>query len=364
MRALKIIVAGGGTGGHIFPAIAIANALRRKNPEAEILFVGAEGKMEMEKVPQAGYPIEGLTIAGFNRSSLIKNIALPFKLVKSFLQVRRIFSRFQPDAVIGVGGYSSFPVLKYAQWKKIPSFIHEANSFGGKSNILLSRKATKVFTATEGMEKFFPAEKIIVTGNPVRQSLVQNNTPRSEACSSFGLEGRGVVVLCVGGSLGARSINKAIDQGLEKLLQNGIELIWQTGKPYFSEAQKTTTGRKGVFVTDFITAMDKAYAAADMVVSRSGAMALAELCVMQKPPILVPYPFAAEDHQTANAQKLTEKGAAIMIKDNETETRLVNEIIQLAADDDRRNKMREALKPLAITDADEKVADEILKVLK
>ena len=232
----RLIIAGGGTGGHIFPAIAIANAMKKIDSSIEILFVGAKGRMEMEKVPQAGYNIEGLDIAGFNRSSLIKNIGLPFKLIKSFFQVRTIFKRFKPDAAIGVGGYSSFPVLRFAQAKGIKTFIHESNSFAGKSNILLGRKATKIFTGTDGMEKFFPKEKIIVTGNPVRNSISDAAITRSEGIKFFSLDEAKKTVLIVGGSLGAKSINEAIDKGLDDFLRRGLQLIWQTGKPYAAKA--------------------------------------------------------------------------------------------------------------------------------
>ncbi len=259
----------------------------------------------MEKVPQAGYKIEGLDIAGFNRSSLIKNIGLPFKLVKSFFQVRKIINRFKPDAVIGVGGYSSFPVLRFAQAKRIPTFIHESNSFAGKSNMMLGKKATKVFTGTDGMEKFFPTEKIMVTGNPVR--LVHCHKPLYQEKKEFvffhwmKIKKR---YLVVGGSLGAKSINEAIDKNLDQLLNAGLQLIWQTGKPYAAKAKEHIAGKASVWVNDFITQMEYAYAAADIVVARAGAMTVAELCVVKKPVLFVPYPFAAEDHQTVNAMQL------------------------------------------------------------
>lgn len=356
---LSVIVAGGGTGGHIFPAIAIANALRQLHPDTDILFVGAKGKMEMEKVPQAGYPIEGLTIAGFNRSSLIKNIGLPVKLIRSFLQVAGIFKRNQPDAVIGVGGYSSFPVLRYAQWKGIPTFIHEANSFGGKSNILLSKKATAVFTATDGMEKFFPAHKIVVTGNPVRQNITQSGISKEEACQFFGLNPNKKTVLCVGGSLGAKSINEALQQHVQQLIQQDIQLIWQTGKSF--AAPDKIDQSSGIYRSEFITQMDMAYAAADVVVSRSGAMALAELCVVKKPSILVPYPFAAEDHQTANAMNLVQKNAAVLVKDQDAMNQLVPAILNLVQDEQKQATLRSEIAKLAVTDADTIVAKAILK---
>ncbi len=312
----KIILAGGGTGGHIFPAIAIANALKKKDPAIEILFVGAKGKMEMEKVPQAGYEIKGIDIAGFNRSSLIKNIALPFKLIKSFFQVRRIIKDFKPDAVIGVGGYSSFPVLRYAQAKGIPSFIHESNSFAGKSNILLGKKATKIFVASDGMEKFFPSSRIRITGNPVRNNIVKSSMSREEGIKFFELDPSRKTVFVTGGSLGAKGINEAIAAGIELFIQNDVQLIWQTGKPFLENAKGAAKGKKGIWVGDFISKMEYAYAAADVVVSRSGAMSIAELCVVKKPVVFVPFPFAAEDHQTVNARNLVNKNAGLMVKDD------------------------------------------------
>ena len=360
-RGGRIIIAGGGTGGHIFPAIAIANALKKIDSSIEILFVGAKGKMEMERVPQAGYQIHGLDIAGFNRSSLIKNISLPFKLVKSFLQVRTIVKNFRPDAIIGVGGYSSFPVLRFGQAKGIPTFIHESNSFAGKSNILLSKKATRVFVATDGMEKFFPKEKIVVTGNPVRTSISQSAISRSEAIQFFGLNESKRTVFAVGGSLGARSINQAIATHLSELLNAGLQLIWQTGKSS-REFAATAEGKSSVWVNEFITEMEKAYAAADIVVSRAGAMAIAELCVVKKPVLFVPYPFAAEDHQTANARNLVNRNAALMVKDSEAIHKLVPMVIELAGDEQKQNELRQNIGILAITDADQRIAEEILRL--
>lgn len=359
----RIIIAGGGTGGHIFPAIAIANAIKKIEPQSEILFVGAKGKMEMEKVPQAGYRIEGLDIAGFNRSSLIKNIGLPFKLLKSFFQVRKIFSDFKPDAAIGVGGYSSFPVLRFAQSRGISTFIHEANSFAGKSNRLLSKKATKVFVAIDGMEKFFPSEKIIISGNPVRAAIVENKISRNDAIAYFNLDPAKKTLLAVGGSLGAKSINEALDAGLDEFEQNGFQLIWQTGKPYADKGKQRAMGKQNIWVNDFITDMQYAYAAADVVISRAGAMSVAELCVVKRPVLFVPFPFAAEDHQTVNAKKLVEKKAAMMIKDNEAKERLVSEAIALMKNEALQNEMKENISKLAITDADVRVAIEVLKSL-
>lgn len=360
--AKKIIIAGGGTGGHIFPAIAIANALKRTEPSIDILFVGAKGKMEMEKVPQAGYTIEGLEIAGFNRSSLIKNIGLPFKLVKSFLQVRKIINRFKPDAVIGVGGYSSFPVLRYAQVKGIATFIHESNSFAGKSNILLGKNAAKIFVATDGMQKFFPAEKILITGNPVRPAIVSAlSASKDKALGFFGFNPVRKTVLVVGGSLGAKSINEAIAEGLDEILQAGLQLIWQTGKTNAAKWKEKAAGKEGVWVNEFITQMEQAYAAADIVISRAGAMAIAELCVVKKPVIFVPYPFAAEDHQTVNAMNLVEKGAALMIKDNEAIDKLGPTLIRLSENEEKQNTLKNNIAAYAVQDADERIAMEILK---
>ncbi|GEO10292.1 undecaprenyldiphospho-muramoylpentapeptide beta-N-acetylglucosaminyltransferase [Segetibacter aerophilus] len=363
-RGGHIIIAGGGTGGHIFPAIAIANAINQMAPGIEILFVGAKGKMEMEKVPLAGYKIEGLDIAGFNRSSLIKNIGLPLKLIKSFFQVRKIIAEFKPDAVIGVGGYSSFPVLKQAQLKGIPTFIHESNSFAGKTNMLLGKKATKIFVASEGMEKFFPATKLLVTGNPVRKSIAQSSVTRSEAFRFFNLDETKTTVLAVGGSLGARSINEALASKLDALRARELQLIWQTGKTTAAAYKEKASNCENVWVDEFITQMEMAYAAADIVISRSGAMAVTELCVAKKPVIFVPFPHASEDHQTVNAQTLVNRKAALMIKDNEANDKLIGMTISLAENKDLQNDLSKNIAKLAVTNADEVIASEILKTLK
>ncbi len=357
----RIIIAGGGTGGHIFPAIAIANAILKQEPQTAILFVGAKGKMEMEKIPQAGFKIEGLDIAGFNRSSLIKNIGLPGKIIKSFFQVRRIFKSFKPAAVIGVGGYSSFPVLRLAQAKGIPTFIHESNSFAGKANIMLGKKATRIFVASDGMEKFFPVDKLLVTGNPVRAGITKSTISRAEGIRFFGLDPAKKTVLSVGGSLGAKSINEALDKDLEKFEQNNLQLIWQTGKPYAERAKNAVAGKSNIRVNDFINQMEYAYAAADLVISRSGAMAIAELCVMKKAVIFVPFPFAAEDHQTANAQNLVNKNAGIMIKDGEALSKLVPSVIALSQNETEQETLQENIGKLAVSNADEVIAAEILK---
>lgn len=361
---VRIIMAGGGTGGHIFPAIAIANALVKLNANAVLLFVGAKGRMEMEKVPQAGYEIEGLDIVGFNRSSLMKNIGLPLKLVKSFLQVRRILKRFRPDAVVGVGGYSSFPVLRLAQASGVPTFIHESNSFAGKSNMMLGKKATKVFVATDGMEKFFPASKLLITGNPVRKSITESAITKEEAIQLYGLEKEKRTVLVVGGSLGARSINEAIAKHLDDFSTNGLQLIWQTGKTDASKWKELAGGRTGVWVNEFINGMEYAYAAADIVISRAGAMAIAELCVVKKPVIFVPYPYAAEDHQTVNAMNLVRKDAALMVKDSEAFEKVIPVLLELANNEDKQKQLIENIGKYAIKNADERVASEILNTIK
>ena len=319
--------------------------------------------MEMEKVPQAGYNIEGLAIAGFNRSSLIKNIGLPFKLIKSFFQVRRIFNTFKPIAVVGVGGYSSFPVLKYAQTRGIKTFIHESNSFAGKSNILLGKNATKIFVATDGMEKFFKANKLKITGNPVRKLIVENNISRTEAIEFFKLSPNKKTILSIGGSLGAKSINEAINKYINKFEKNELQLIWQTGKPYATTAQQTAKGRPNIYTSDFITNMEYAYAAADLIISRSGAMAIAEICVAKKPTIFVPYPFAAEDHQTVNAENLVSKSAALTINDNEVLDKLVSSIIALSNNVEQQHTLKQNIAKLAIINADEVIANEILSVV-
>lgn len=360
----KIIIAGGGTGGHIFPAIAIANALKQKQPDMEFLFVGAKGKMEMDRVPQAGYSIVGIDIAGFNRSSLIKNIGLPLKIIKSFFQVRKIFKDFQPDAVIGVGGYSTFPVLKHAQAKGIPTFIHESNSFAGKSNKMLARGATRIFTGTDGMDRFFPADKITITGNPVRKQIVEAAITKEKALAFFGLQPGKTTLLVVGGSLGAKSINEAVLDGMEDLLKSGLQVIWQTGKSLAAEAAEQATTHKDVWASEFIANMEYAYAAADIVIARAGAMTVAEICVVKKPAIFVPYPFAAEDHQTVNAQQLVNKNAAMMVKDAEAKHHVVTMAVGLAADEHKRKEISNNLSRLAITDAAERVADEILNTIQ
>ncbi len=359
----RVIIAGGGTGGHIFPAIAIAHALKRLDASLEILFVGAKGKMEMEKVPQAGFKIIGLDIAGFNRSSLIKNIGLPFKLIKSLWKARSVINDFNPDAVIGVGGYASFPVLRQAQARKIPTVIQEQNSFAGKSNMILGKKAARICVAYEGMDKFFPADRILLTGNPVRAAISGSTITRQQGAEFFELDPAKKILLVVGGSLGARSINEALEAHLDELVNAGIQVIWQTGKPFAEKGKATAQGKNGVWVNDFITRMEYGYASADAVISRAGAIAIAELCVVKKPVLFVPFPFAAEDHQTVNAQSLVKHDAALMVRDSEAKDKAVAMILDLMKDERRQEELIRNISSLAIADADERIAKEVMSLI-
>lgn len=359
MKLNKIIIAGGGTGGHIFPAIAVAHALKQMDKTIQILFVGAKGKMEMEKVPLAGYAIEGLDIAGFNRSNLLKNWSLPFKLIRSFLQVKNIFKSFQPDAVFGVGGYSSFPVLRYAQRLGVPSFLHEANAYAGKANKMLGKNATKVMVATDGMERFFPSSKILKTGNPVRTEIINKSFSLEDAYEFFGLKQHKPTLLIIGGSLGAKSINHAISKGIASLIDSGIQVIWQTGKGNLELVGEDIRKQKEVCITEFITKMNYAYAIADLVVSRAGAIALAEICATGKASILVPYPFAAEDHQTENAMALVRHNAAVMVRDTDAADQLIGMIEILINDKVKLQSLGIAASALFVKDADQRIASEI-----
>ena len=359
----RIIIAGGGTGGHIFPALAIAAALKKQQPGIEILFVGAKGKMEMDKIPEAGYKIIGLTIAGYNRSSLIRNITLPVKLAQSFLQVTGILRSFKPSAVVGVGGYSSYPVLRLAQARKIPTFIHESNSLPGKSNIMLGKRATKVFVAIEGMEKYFPANKISITGNPVR-SIFSEKISKEQALDFFGLKPGLKTVFVMGGSLGARSINETIEKNIDVFKKNNLQLIWQTGKLYAAQAAKAEEEKNNIWTNAFITQMEYAYAAADVVVARSGAMTISELSVVGKAAVFVPYPFASEDHQAVNALALVNKHAALMIRDEEVKTKLISTLLNLVHDDKQIHELETNISKMGNTEADKTIANEILKTIK
>lgn len=363
---IKVIISGGGTGGHIFPAIAIANALKRKLPDIEILFVGAQGRMEMEKVPAAGYKIVGLNISGFQRKLTFNNISVLMKLMESLKKAKKLIHDFNPDVVVGVGGYASGPVLRIASKRAIPTLIQEQNSYPGITNKILSAKVNKICVAYDGMEKFFPKEKIFLTGNPVRQEVVKLEGKKDRAAEFFGLDKTKKTVLVVGGSLGARTINEAINASLEKFSEYDIQLVWQTGKIYFPNAQEAVKNyqEKGIKAFDFITQMDYAYAIADIVVSRAGAIAISEISAVQKPVILVPSPNVAEDHQTKNALALVNHEAAVLVKDVDANETLADKIIELINDEDAQFKLRQKIAPFSHTDADDKIADAIIGLIK
>jgi len=363
MSGLRVIIAGGGTGGHIFPAIAIGHALQQLQPGAQLLFVGARNKMEMEKVPQEGFEIIGLDIAGFNRSSIWKNISLPIKLLRSRLQARNIIKQFAPGAIVGVGGYASFPVLHAGQSMNIPTLIQEQNSFAGKSNKILGKRAKAVCVAYENMERFFPAGKITITGNPVRKSISEMGKAGADGKAWYGLPVERKTILIVGGSLGAKSINESVDAQLDELMKEDVQLIWQTGKHYFEQAVKRADAYPGrIKVFEFIREMDHAYDAADMVVSRAGALAIAELCIAGKPVIFVPYPFASENHQTSNAMALVVRNAALLVKDSEAKKELIKNLKTLLHDKALQETMSMNLKEMAIRDADERIAKKVIEI--
>jgi UDP-N-acetylglucosamine--N-acetylmuramyl-(pentapeptide) pyrophosphoryl-undecaprenol N-acetylglucosamine transferase len=364
-RDNRIIISGGGTGGHIFPAISIANALRKLDPEMQILFVGAEGRMEMEKVPAAGYDIVGLPVAGFNRKLLHKNIPVLFRLLRSLRLASRILRDFKPDAVVGVGGYASGPVLKQAGRMGIPALIQEQNSYAGVTNKLLAKKAQVICVAYDGMEKYFPAEKIIKTGNPVRGNFDNIAALKKEAMELFGLKEGMPVVLVLGGSLGAGSINKALSGNIALMNNSGTQWIWQTGQNYFEDVNALVAISSALFIKvhPFINRMELAFAAADVIISRAGAGTISELCLVGKPVILVPSPNVAEDHQTRNAMALSEKNAAILLKDNDVNGKLVDEAILLVKDDKRKKMLSENILKLAERDADMRIAREVMKLI-
>lgn len=366
MQSTKIILSGGGTGGHIFPAVAIANELKRIIPNAEILFVGAIGRMEMEKVPKAGYKIIGLPIAGLQRRLTLSNLMFPILLIRSFFKARKILKDFNPDVVIGTGGYASGPILNAAAGKGIPTLIQEQNSFAGITNKLLAKKVNKICVAYEGMEKFFPKEKIIFSGNPVRQDIANVDAKRKDAQDFFKLNSSKKTVLIIGGSLGARTINLAINEGLAKFAEHNLQLIWQTGVSFAPTAIENCNKfiDKGIFAFDFIQKMDLAYAAADIVISRAGASSVSELCNTNKACILVPSPNVAEDHQTKNAMALVNKNAALLVKDSEASKKLVDEAIALASNPELQNNLKQNISKLAIHNSTEIIAGEVLKLLK
>ncbi|HBX50503.1 MAG: undecaprenyldiphospho-muramoylpentapeptide beta-N-acetylglucosaminyltransferase [Bacteroidetes bacterium RIFOXYA12_FULL_35_11] len=361
----RIIISGGGTGGHIFPAISIANALKKKDSSIEILFVGAIGKMEMEKVPAAGYKITGLPVAGFHRRLTLKNLTFFFKLFASMMKARKVIKEFKPDAAVGVGGYASGPVLRVACSRNIPTVIQEQNSYPGVTNKILAKKADKICVAYEGMEKYFPAEKIIITGNPVRQDIIEHINIE-KAYEHFQVTGNRKVLLIVGGSLGARTINESICANLDFLLREKIQVIWQTGKSFFNQAKNEITqyATQDIKVFEFITRMDYAFVIADIVISRAGASTISELCLVHKPAILVPSPNVAEDHQTKNAMALVNKNAALMVTDAEAREKLVNEAIKLINDDFTKNTFNQNIAKMAYKNSADIIADEILKLIE
>jgi undecaprenyldiphospho-muramoylpentapeptide beta-N-acetylglucosaminyltransferase len=358
----KFILSGGGTGGHIYPAIAIADELKKRYPDAEFLFVGANDRMEMQRVPQAGYSIKGLQIAGIQRKLSLKNLLLPFKLLKSLYQARQIIQKFQPDAVIGTGGYASAPTLKAAQWLKVPYFIQEQNSFAGITNKWVSKKANKIFVAYQNMEKFFPKAKIQITGNPIREGLTTIQDKNKNAFESFSLNENKFTLLVLGGSLGAKSINQLISSNLSFFQENEVQILWQCGKFYYDEYKEKQT--EMVQVRPFIENMNDAYAVADVIISRAGASSVSELCVVGKPVIFVPSPNVAEDHQTKNAQAIADEKAAILIKETELKDNFQKIFLEIFNDKEKRKILSENIKALAKPNATKQIVDEIIKNIK
>lgn len=360
------MISGGGTGGHIFPAVAIANAIKEREPDTQFLFVGAEGKMEMEKVPAAGYRIEGLPIRGFQRRALWKNIGLPWRLLRSMLKARRLVRNFKPQVAVGVGGYASGPLLRAAQAAGVPTLIQEQNSFPGITNRMLAKRVDRICVAYDGMEKFFPREKILMTGNPVRQEVVRLTGKHPRGLEHFGLSAERPVVFITGGSLGARGVNKGIEAALPLLREAGVQLIWQTGTPYFNQA-KAAVDRLGAIdckVYEFVARMDLAYAVADVVVARAGAISISELCLVRKPCVLVPLPTAAEDHQTRNARALSDRGAAVLVSDDRTEAELGAAILRLVTDASERARLQEAIAGMGMPDAADAIAAEVIRLAR
>ena len=362
----RVIISGGGTGGHIFPAIAIAKALQKAEPGIELLFVGAEGKMEMEKVPAAGFRIEGLNISGIKRELSFHNLKWPFKLMSSLLQAGRIINQFKPQAAVGVGGYASGPLLYIATARKIPSLIQEQNSYPGITNKLLAKRVQKICVAYDKMNRFFPANKIIKTGNPVRSDILNTQGKKAEAADHFNLDINKTTILVVGGSQGARTINECINNNITKFQESGMQLIWQTGKLYHAKAVDAVThlNYPGIKVLDFISRMDLAYAMCDIVIARGGASTVSELCIVAKPVVLVPLPTAAEDHQTKNCMALVEKNAAIMVSDVEARAKLIDAVFKLSEDKLLQQQMITNIQSLAITDSAERIASEVISMIK
>ncbi|MCX7550847.1 undecaprenyldiphospho-muramoylpentapeptide beta-N-acetylglucosaminyltransferase [Xanthomarina sp. F2636L] len=362
-RKFKIILSGGGTGGHIYPAIAIANELKQRFPDAEFLFVGAKDRMEMDKVPQAGYKIEGLWISGIQRELTLKNLIFPFKLISSLYKARKIINTFKPDVVIGTGGFASGPLLQVATSKGIPSLIQEQNSYPGITNKLLSKKASKICVAYDGLERFFPENKIIKTGNPVRQGLLDIDSKRLEAQKVFELEKEKKTLFVLGGSLGARRINQLIEKELDFILSLNIQVIWQCGKLYYDK-YKIYNNTKHVQVHAFINNMDFAYAASDVIISRAGASSVSELCIVGKPVIFIPSPNVAEDHQTKNAMAIVNEKAALLIKEADLEVDFENNFSQLLLSIEKQNELSKNIKKLALVNATKEIANEVEKLLE
>jgi UDP-N-acetylglucosamine--N-acetylmuramyl-(pentapeptide) pyrophosphoryl-undecaprenol N-acetylglucosamine transferase len=361
----RILIGGGGTGGHVFPAIAIADALKEMDPSTDFLFVGANGKLEMEKVPEAGYTIEGLPVAGFQRSLTLKNVSFFYKLFISMVRSRRIIRKYQPDVAIGVGGYASGPILKAAARRGIPILIQEQNSYAGVTNRLLARSARVICVAYENMDRYFPADKIMLTGNPVRRSLLEHGGNRAECLKEFGLRDGTKICLVVGGSLGARTINRSIMDGLEKLNREDLQLLWQSGSIYYEEVRDAVkrSGLGNVQVHPFISRMERAYYIADTIVSRAGAITISELCLIGKPAILVPSPNVAEDHQTRNATALVDREAAWMVSDREAPEKLVDTMLELMKNREQQGRLSKQIKKLGISDSADRIATEVLKLV-
>ena len=366
-RNLRIIISGGGTGGHIFPAISIANAIKQLEPTANILFVGALGRMEMQRVPDAGYDIKGLPVCGFDRKHLWKNIKVLYKLWQSRRLAKAIINEFKPNAAVGVGGYASGPTLNQCASLGVPYIIQEQNSYAGVTNKLLAKRASKICVAYEGMDRFFPSDKIILTGNPVRQNILQNNISKADARKAFQLDPEKKTILIIGGSLGARTINESILQHLSDIRNSDVQFIWQTGKVYKEAIAKRLEGEEplaNLHVTDFISDMASAYAAADMVISRAGASSISEFCLLGMPVILVPSPNVAEDHQTKNALALVNKQAAVYVKDAEAPEKLINTALSIVNDESKLNELHQNILGMALKNSAERIAEEVLKIAK
>jgi len=360
----RLIISGGGTGGHIFPALAIANTFRERHPDADILFVGAEGKMEMTRVPEAGYKIIGLWISGLQRKLTFSNLLFPFKLISSFFKAGSILKEFNPHAVIGTGGYASGPIMLAATRKNVPTIIQEQNSYAGLTNKQVANKVQRICVAYPGMEKYFPKDKIQFTGNPVRKDIIDLSSKRSNALKHFAFEETGKTILILGGSLGARTINNSVLAGIDKLVDAKVQVIWQTGKGYFESVKAQVANRelRQIRIYDFLKQMDHAYAASDVVISRAGALAISELCLAKRPSILVPSPNVAEDHQTKNAMTLVNEGAAVLVKDNEAD-KLIDEALKLLYDEQRCQELSANIARLGKPNAAEEIVNEIEKLI-